>query len=305
MPATRSPRRSSATRRTLAVGRAQYSMICAPDGGVIDDLIVYRLGPERFLVVANAGNAIVVSDELADAARAAGGPCSTTGRWRLARRHPGPTRRRGPRPADRRRSRRAALLRDRRGQRRGHPGARRAHRLHGRGRVRGVRRLGPGPEIWDALLEARGGRRRDRLRPGRARHAAPRGGDAALRQRARRDDEPVRGRPWSGRQAGEAGRLRRARGADARRRRRVRQAARRPRGRRAGGSRAMATRSMPASAGPASSPAARSRRPWASRSRWPTSRPAMREPGTILAVEVREQPVSAEVVPLPFYRRAR
>jgi len=51
--------------RTLAVGRAQYSMICATDGGVIDDLIVYRLGPERFLVVANAGNATIVSDELA------------------------------------------------------------------------------------------------------------------------------------------------------------------------------------------------------------------------------------------------
>ena len=51
--------------RTLAAGRAQYSMICAPDGGVIDDLIVYRLGPERFLVVANAGNAPVVSEELA------------------------------------------------------------------------------------------------------------------------------------------------------------------------------------------------------------------------------------------------
>src|SRR6185503_5771892 len=51
--------------RALAVGRAQYSMICAPDGGVIDDLIVYRLGPERFLVVVNAGNATVVSDELA------------------------------------------------------------------------------------------------------------------------------------------------------------------------------------------------------------------------------------------------
>jgi aminomethyltransferase len=40
-------------------------MICAPDGGVIDDLIVYRLGPERFLVVANASNAPVVSEELA------------------------------------------------------------------------------------------------------------------------------------------------------------------------------------------------------------------------------------------------
>ena len=52
--------------RALAMGRAQYSMLCAADGGVIDDLIVYRLGSERFLVVANAGNAGVVSDELAE-----------------------------------------------------------------------------------------------------------------------------------------------------------------------------------------------------------------------------------------------
>lgn len=51
--------------RTLAVGRAQYSMICSPDGGIIDDLIIYRLAQERFLVVANAGNAAIVSDELA------------------------------------------------------------------------------------------------------------------------------------------------------------------------------------------------------------------------------------------------
>jgi aminomethyltransferase len=51
--------------RTLVVGRAHYSMLCAPDGGIIDDLIVYRLADERFLVVANAGNAATVSDELA------------------------------------------------------------------------------------------------------------------------------------------------------------------------------------------------------------------------------------------------
>ena len=49
----------------LREGRAHYSMLCAPDGGVIDDLIVYRLGPNRYLVVANASNAQVVSDELA------------------------------------------------------------------------------------------------------------------------------------------------------------------------------------------------------------------------------------------------
>ena len=51
---------------SLEVGRAHYSMICAPDGGVIDDLIVYRLARDRFLVVANASNALVVSDALAE-----------------------------------------------------------------------------------------------------------------------------------------------------------------------------------------------------------------------------------------------
>jgi aminomethyltransferase len=50
----------------LADGRAHYSMIVAPDGGIIDDLIVYRLGPDRFLVVANASNARIVSDALAE-----------------------------------------------------------------------------------------------------------------------------------------------------------------------------------------------------------------------------------------------
>ncbi len=50
----------------LAVGRAHYSMICASDGGILDDLIVYRLAEQRFLVVANAANAQVVSDALAE-----------------------------------------------------------------------------------------------------------------------------------------------------------------------------------------------------------------------------------------------
>jgi aminomethyltransferase len=50
----------------LTIGRAHYSMIVAPDGGIIDDLIVYRLGEQRFLVVANASNAAVVSDALAE-----------------------------------------------------------------------------------------------------------------------------------------------------------------------------------------------------------------------------------------------
>jgi aminomethyltransferase len=49
----------------LKIGRAQYSMICFPDGGILDDLIVYRLADERFMIVANASNAVAVSDALA------------------------------------------------------------------------------------------------------------------------------------------------------------------------------------------------------------------------------------------------
>jgi len=48
----------------VPVGRARYTMICAEDGSVLDDLVVYRLAEERFLVVANAGNAPLVTDEL-------------------------------------------------------------------------------------------------------------------------------------------------------------------------------------------------------------------------------------------------
>ena len=53
----------------LAPGRARYTMICAPDGGILDDLIVYRLGGDEFLVVANAINTPVVMEALAARAR--------------------------------------------------------------------------------------------------------------------------------------------------------------------------------------------------------------------------------------------
>jgi aminomethyltransferase len=40
----------------LAIGQAKYSLLLNEAGGIIDDLIIYRLGLEHFLVVANAGN---------------------------------------------------------------------------------------------------------------------------------------------------------------------------------------------------------------------------------------------------------
>jgi len=48
----------------LAPGRARYTMLCAPDGGVLDDLVIYRQAADRFLVVANAANTAVVLGEL-------------------------------------------------------------------------------------------------------------------------------------------------------------------------------------------------------------------------------------------------
>ncbi len=48
----------------LADRRAKYTMLCAPDGGVLDDLIVYRLEADRWLVVANAANSELVAAEL-------------------------------------------------------------------------------------------------------------------------------------------------------------------------------------------------------------------------------------------------
>lgn len=39
----------------LGVGGVQYSVMCLEDGGVIDDLLVYRL-PDRYMVVVNAAN---------------------------------------------------------------------------------------------------------------------------------------------------------------------------------------------------------------------------------------------------------
>ena len=35
---------------------SQYSMMCNPDGGVKDDIFVYRLGAEEFLLCVNASN---------------------------------------------------------------------------------------------------------------------------------------------------------------------------------------------------------------------------------------------------------
>ncbi|MGH2897633.1 MAG: glycine cleavage system aminomethyltransferase GcvT [Solirubrobacteraceae bacterium] len=40
----------------IAVGGAQYALLCNEDGGILDDLFTYRLAPDRYLTVTNAAN---------------------------------------------------------------------------------------------------------------------------------------------------------------------------------------------------------------------------------------------------------
>src|SRR5207249_9066914 len=40
----------------LAIGQAQYSALTTPRGTFVDDVIVHRLGPDRFFLCVNAAN---------------------------------------------------------------------------------------------------------------------------------------------------------------------------------------------------------------------------------------------------------
>ena len=40
----------------LDIGQVQYSLLCYPEGGVVDDLTVYRLADDRYMITVNASN---------------------------------------------------------------------------------------------------------------------------------------------------------------------------------------------------------------------------------------------------------
>ncbi|WP_432097363.1 glycine cleavage T C-terminal barrel domain-containing protein [Streptomyces sp. bgisy100] len=50
----------------IAVGRGCSTVLVHETGGVLDDLVVHRLAETRYLIVANAGNAMVVLSQLRD-----------------------------------------------------------------------------------------------------------------------------------------------------------------------------------------------------------------------------------------------
>jgi aminomethyltransferase len=50
----------------IVEGQAKYTLLLARDGGILDDLVVYRTGEDRYLVIANASNREVVAEALRD-----------------------------------------------------------------------------------------------------------------------------------------------------------------------------------------------------------------------------------------------
>ncbi|HEV8617193.1 MAG TPA: glycine cleavage system aminomethyltransferase GcvT [Methylomirabilota bacterium] len=40
----------------LEIGQVQYSLLCYPHGGIVDDLTLYRLGPDHYMLTVNASN---------------------------------------------------------------------------------------------------------------------------------------------------------------------------------------------------------------------------------------------------------
>ena len=94
----------------MAPGRARYTMICAANGGVLDDLIVYRLADQEFLIVANAANTRSwwTPSRAGRRPRRAG---HRSDRRLRADRHPGPGGGQDPRAAHRHLTRRREVLR--------------------------------------------------------------------------------------------------------------------------------------------------------------------------------------------------
>ena len=52
---------------SLEEGRAAYSLVLTDDGGCVDDVFAYRIGPEEWLIVPNASNVEAVAESISSA----------------------------------------------------------------------------------------------------------------------------------------------------------------------------------------------------------------------------------------------
>ena len=186
----------------LTDGRALYTVACLPTGGIVDDLIVYRLSATHYLTVVNAGNLekdrawffeharplCDVTDASAETALIAfQGPGAKHALQPLTKLGLGDL---------------ASFAFVQSCEIAGVQGLDRAHRLHRRGRVRDLLRRQGRRHALGPPGRGSGGDRRQAGRARRARHAPPRGAAASLRQRSGRDDHAARG---GARLGGEAG----------------------------------------------------------------------------------------------------
>ena len=64
----------------LEIGRASYSLVLNDDGGAVDDVFVYRMDDEEWLVVPNAANFAAVADAIE---RSGGEPTDEWDRWAI------------------------------------------------------------------------------------------------------------------------------------------------------------------------------------------------------------------------------
>ena len=139
----RGPRAAEAVQRLvtndvgrLTDGRALYTVACLPTGGIVDDLIVYRISATHYLTVVNAGNLEKDRAWFFEHARAlcdVTDASAETGAHRLSGAR-GETHAAAAHQARARRSGQLRLCREVRDRRRA--GLDRPHRVHRRGRVR-------------------------------------------------------------------------------------------------------------------------------------------------------------------------
>ena len=178
----------------LSIGQAQYSALTTPSGTFVDDLIVYRLATEHYLLVVNAGNIDKAYKWIAEHARPVGDVAvvNSSSRYALLAVQ-------GPEAlgivqaltsVDLAGIKYLLVCPRRSGRSTQHH---LAHRLYGRGRLRTVY----SSCVCRARLECHPRRRRRSgnrpRRPWRARYATPRGGHASVGAGHRRDDDRPRG----------------------------------------------------------------------------------------------------------------
>src|SRR5512134_1090017 len=60
----------------LSVGQIQYSALTTPAGTFVDDILVYRMGSDHFMLVVNAGNIMRDYEWIVEQSRARGGDVS-------------------------------------------------------------------------------------------------------------------------------------------------------------------------------------------------------------------------------------